>query len=127
MYPARFHKDESKEPGKDQFEREGRAFFDLCGGKGHYKMLRGTPFGKNGALKSVVHGRVVVDIRQYYEDEDNSAVRPTLMSSNNDVAYASDDEAEIILLQEQVVDAHIVTRIHCREKEETGQSSTTFA
>jgi hypothetical protein len=45
MYPARFHKDDLTRkdvlPRKEQFERDGNAFFQLYKSKGHYRMLRG--------------------------------------------------------------------------------------
>jgi hypothetical protein len=49
----------------------GKLFFELCKSGGHYRMLRGRPLigiGKAGE-KSMVHGRVVVDLNQYYQDE----------------------------------------------------------
>jgi hypothetical protein len=88
MYPARFHKDVLTKkdvlPRKLQFERDGKAFFQLCKSKGHYRMLRGRPFTKKCGLKSMVHGRVVVDIDTYFEDPDmNEVSRPTLMADND--------------------------------------------
>jgi hypothetical protein len=88
MYPAKFHKDDPKKDGalsrKEQFLQSGKAFFELCKSGGHYRMLRGRPLvgvGKAGQ-KSMVHGRVVVDLNQYYQDADEASAKPKMMANN---------------------------------------------
>jgi hypothetical protein len=98
MYPAQFHRDDPKKEGilsrKDHFVQSGKLFFELCKSGGHYRMLRGRPLigiGKTGQ-KSMVHGRVVVDLNQYYQDEDQGAEKPKLIANNAGGKNGTDED-----------------------------------
>lgn len=93
MYPARFHKDDLKNPDmlprKEQFEKNGKEFFHYCKGNGHYMMLKGGPF-KAQIQKPVIHCRVMVDQEQYFNEYPRS--KPKLMANNDDSDSDSDVE-----------------------------------
>ncbi|PVH80535.1 hypothetical protein DL98DRAFT_532071 [Cadophora sp. DSE1049] len=117
MYPTRFYKEDSKKKGfvslQEQLLRNGKAFFKFCKSGGHYMMLRGRPVGGKGQ-KPMVHGRVVVDMDQYWADRD---MKPILMANGIHFGDESDDEDDTT--------ARTGCRcVHC-SKRQTGRNSTT--
>ncbi|KAH7350607.1 P-loop containing nucleoside triphosphate hydrolase protein [Rhexocercosporidium sp. MPI-PUGE-AT-0058] len=97
MYPTRFYKEDPKRKSlisrQEQLLQNGKTFFRFCKSNGHYMMLRGRPVAGKGQ-KPMVHGRVVIDMDQYYADPSIRDVdlKPVLMANDNDINDDNEDD-----------------------------------
>ncbi|KAH7420153.1 P-loop containing nucleoside triphosphate hydrolase protein [Cadophora sp. MPI-SDFR-AT-0126] len=93
IFPTRFYKEDSKKQGfiprQEQLLRNGKAYFKFCKSGGHYMMLKGRPVVIGKGQKPMVHGRVVIDMDQYWADRD---MKPMLLTSGGSFGDDSDDE-----------------------------------